>query len=145
MPFAQELEHIRHYLALEKLRFGEELEVQWNIREENFRIPLLSVQPIVENAVKHGLFKKRDGGVIRIESLKINNHYRIRVDDDGVGFDTSAQKPRDGRSHVGMENTKRRIAEMCSGEIIIESAVGKGTVAKVILPKEGQHNEDTLS
>ena len=61
------------------------------------------------------------------------------------GFDTSAPKKNDGRSHVGMENTKRRIRELCGGEIKIESTVGKGTTATVTLPKEGQHHENTVS
>lgn len=133
VPFAQELEHIRHYLALEKLRFGEELEVQWDIREENFRIPLLSVQPIVENAVKHGLFKKRDGGVIRIESLKINNHYRIRVDDDGVGFDPERYRE-DGRPHVGIDNVRRRLETESGATLTIRSRVGYGTTAEILIP-----------
>ena len=145
VPFEQELEHLKKYLYIEKLRFGDMLNIEYDIQATDFKLPLLSIQPLVENAVKHGVGMAEDGGTVKISARETDNAFEVIISDDGVGFDTSAQKPRDGRSHVGMENTKRRIAEMCSGEIIIESAVGKGTVAKVILPKEGQHNEDTLS
>jgi signal transduction histidine kinase len=69
----------------------------------------------------------------------------VIISDDGVGFDTTAPKKDDGRSHVGMENTRRRLKEMCGGEVKIESTPGEGTVATVILPKEGQKHEDTVS
>ena len=67
------------------------------------------------------------------------------MSDDGVGFDTSAPKPDDGRSHVGMDNTRTRLKEMCGGEVIIDSTVGEGTTARIIIPKEGQNHEDTVS
>ena len=60
-----------------------------------------------------------------------------------MGFDVNETKD-DGRSHIGMENTRKRIKDMCGGDVIIESTVGEGTTAKVILPKEGQNNEDTM-
>lgn len=62
-----------------------------------------------------------------------------------MGFDTSAPKADDGRSHVGMENTRTRLKEMCGGEVIIESTVGEGTTARIILPKDGQDRENTVS
>ena len=58
--------------------------------------------------------------------------------DDGVGFDTQAPKEDNGRSHVGMENTKKRLQDMCHGEVILESTPGQGTTARIILPKDGQ-------
>ena len=65
------------------------------------------------------------------------------VEDDGVGFDVNEKKD-DGRSHVGMENTKKRLHDMCGGEVVITSEIGKGTKARVILPKEGQKDENTV-
>ena len=69
--------------------------------------------------------------------------YEIIVSDDGTGFDVNEKKD-DGRSHVGMENIRRRLQEMCGAEVIINSTIGEGTVATVVLPKEEQHHEDTV-
>lgn len=145
VEFEQELEHLKKYLYIEKLRFGDLLNIEYDIQATDFKLPLLSIQPLVENAVKHGVGMAEDGGTVKISARETDNAFEVIISDDGVGFDTSAEKPRDGRSHVGVENTKRRIAEMCGGEVKIESTVGKGTAATVILPKEGQRNEDTVS
>ena len=84
-----------------------------------------------------------DGGTVKISTRETENAYEVIVEDDGVGFDV-IEKKNDGRSHVGMENTKKRLHDMCGGEVIITSVIGKGTTAKVILPKEGQPDENTV-
>ena len=145
VPFTQELEHLKKYLYIEKLRFGNKLNIEYDIKATDFVLPQLSIQPIVENAVKHGVGMKKKGGTVTIATRETDNAYEVIVSDDGVGFDTTAQKKDDGRSHVGMENTQRRLKDMCGGEMKIESTPGEGTVATVILPKEGQKNEDTVS
>ena len=86
-----------------------------------------------------------EGGVVTIATRETDDAFEVIVSDDGVGFDVNAPKKDDGRSHVGMENTRRRLKEMVGGEVKIESTPGEGTVATVILPKEGQKNEDTVS
>ena len=144
VPFTQELEHLKKYLYIEKLRFDDLLNIEYDIQATDFVLPLLSIQPLVENAVKHGVGMKEDGGTVRISTRETETAYEVVIEDDGVGFDVNDQKD-DGRSHVGMENTKKRLHDMCGGEVKIESVVGKGTTAIVILPKEGQPNEDTLS
>ncbi len=144
VPFTQELEHLEKYLYIEKLRFDDLLNIEYDIQATDFMLPLLSIQPLVENAVKHGVGMKEDGGTVRISTRETETAYEVVIEDDGVGFDVNEQKD-DGRSHVGMENTKKRLRDMCGGEVIIESVVGKGTTATVVLPKEGQKNEDTLS
>ena len=78
-----------------------------------------------------------------ISTRETDDAYEVIIQDDGVGFDVNETK-NDGRSHIGMENTRKRIKDMCGGDVIIESTVGEGTTAKVILPKEGQNNEDTM-
>ena len=145
IPFEQELEHLKKYLYIEKLRFADLLNIEYDIRTTDFVLPQLSIQPLVENAVKHGVGMAEDGGTVKITARETETAYEVIISDDGVGFDTKAKRPNDGRSRVGMENTRRRIKEMCGGEIKIESAVGKGTTATVILPKEGQRNENTMS
>jgi sensor histidine kinase YesM len=145
VPFSQELEHLKKYLYIEKLRFGDKLNVEYDITAENFVIPLLSVQPLVENAVKHGVGMKKKGGTVTISSKETENAYEVIISDDGVGFDTSAPRKQDGRSHVGMDNTRMRLHEMCGGEVIIESTIDVGTTARIILPKEEQNHENTMS
>ena len=89
---------------------------------------------------------KKGGGTVKISSVETDSAFEVIVSDDGVGFDVNAPKKDDGRSHVGMENTKRRLKEMCKADIVITSEVGKGTTARVIIPKkEGKANEDTVS
>ena len=146
VPFETELEHLKNYLYIEKLRFDYLLNIEYDIQATGFELPLLSVQPLVENAVKHGVGMKKGGGTVKIASVETDSAFEVIVSDDGVGFDVNAPKKDDGRSHVGMENTKRRLKEMCKADIVITSEVGKGTTARVIIPKkEGKANEDTVS
>ena len=145
IPFEQELEHLKKYLYIEKLRFGKKLNIEYDIQATDFVLPQLSIQPLVENAVKHGVGMKKKGGTVTITARETETAYEVIISDDGVGFDTTAEKKNDGRSHVGMENTVRRVNDMCGGEVRIESKVGEGTVARVILPKEGQPDENTVS
>ena len=138
VPFATELEHLKKYLYIEKLRFADLLNIDYDIKTEDFYLPLLSIQPLVENAVKHGVGMKEDGGTITIATEETDTAYEVIISDDGVGFDPDAPKPDDGKTHVGMENTKKRLRDMCGAHVEITSAVGEGTTARVILPKEGQ-------
>ena len=135
VPFEQELEHLKKYLFIEQLRFGKKLNIEYDIQTTDFDIPLLSIQPLVENAVKHGVGMKDEGGTVTIATRENENSYEIIISDDGVGFDTSVKK-NDGRSHIGMENTRRRLKDMCGADVVITSAIGEGTVARVIIPKE---------
>ena len=143
VAFETELEHLKKYLYIENLRFADLLNVENDIQATDFKLPLLSIQPLVENAVKHGVGMAEDGGTVKISTRETENAYEVIVEDDGVGFDV-IEKKNDGRSHVGMENTKKRLHDMCGGEVIITSVIGKGTTAKVILPKEGQPDENTV-
>jgi sensor histidine kinase YesM len=136
VPFEQELEHLKKYLYIEKLRFADKLNIEYDITATDFRLPLISVQPLVENAVKHGVGMKKKGGTVKIATRETDCAYEVIISDDGVGFDPSSVNAGDGRSHVGMENTRTRLKEMCGGEVRIESQVGVGTVATIILPKE---------
>lgn len=144
IPFEQELEHLKKYLYIEKLRFGKKLNIEYDIQTTDFMLPQLSIQPLAENAVKHGISKKRGGGTLTISTRETETAYEIEIKDDGVGFDTETPKKDDGRSHIGMENIHTRLKEMCNADIIIKSKIGEGTVATVVLPKEDQHHEDTV-
>jgi sensor histidine kinase YesM len=92
------------------------------------------VQPIVENAVKHGTSKKRGGGKVIISTTEDKDHYVISVSDTGVGFDAASPK-NDGKRHMGIENVRQRLSNMCNGSLTIESKVGEGTLAIIKIPK----------
>ena len=134
ISFETELSHIKTYLEIEKIRFEDTLEIEYDIQCAAFSLPVLTVQPIVENAVKHGTSKKRGGGKVLISTREDGEHYIIRVSDTGVGFDPSQPK-NDGKSHVGIENVKQRLSNMCAGSLTIESEVGVGTLATIRIPK----------
>ena len=144
VPFTTELEHLKKYLYIEKMRFADLLNIEYDIQTVDFQLPLLSIQPLVENAVKHGVGMKEDGGTVTIATKETDTAYEVIIKDDGVGFDPDAPRPDDGKSHVGMENTKKRLRDMCGAYVEITSAIGEGTTARVILPKEGQPNENNV-
>ncbi len=138
IPFIRELSHIENYLKLEKFRFGDELKVNYDIKEKNFFIPALSVQPLVENAVKHGICEKENGGTLTLKAYRDGEYIVIEVSDDGIGFDAEKLISEDKeRSHIGIQNTRERLKQMIGASLTIESLPGKGTVAKIrFIPKE---------
>lgn len=136
--FSQELEHTQMYLELEKMRFGESLQVTYDLECTEFMIPTLTLQPLVENAVRHGVRGNPDGkGTVTISSREEEAHYLISVSDDGPGFDTGTKKE-DGRSHIGIDNVRERLRTICGGDLEIESRAGEGTKATILLPKAGK-------
>ena len=131
IPFEQELNHVECYLKIEKARFRERLNIIYSVQCRDFDIPPLSVQPLVENAIKHGITKKTEGGTVRISTYDTDRYYVIEIIDDGVGFDI-----KNTDMHVGLENVRSRIMAMCKGELTIKSTVGVGTRATVEIPKK---------
>ena len=134
ISFETELSHVNTYLDIERVRFEDTLEIEYDIKCVDFFLPVLTVQPIVENAVKHGTSKKRGGGTVKISTEEDKDFYVIKVSDTGCGFDTSKPK-NDGKRHVGIENVRRRLSNMCRGTLTIESTVGEGTLAVIRIPK----------
>lgn len=132
-PFEQELEHIKIYLEIEKLRFGDRLNVEYHIEATDFEVPVLALQPIVENAVKHGICKRVEGGTIRIETRKSGNDRIIVIADNGEGFDTSDIYS-DGKPHIGIFNANERLKNTLKTEMEISSLVGVGTEVTIIIP-----------
>ena len=131
IPFDQEMEHVACYLKIEKARFRERLNVICSVGCKEFNIPPLTVQPLVENAIKHGITKKSEGGTIKICTYEEDTNYIIEIIDDGVGFDTDATE-----RHVGLQNVRSRIAAMCKGELSIKSTIGVGTRVRIEIPKK---------
>lgn len=135
VPFDTELKHIKVYLALEKLRFEEDLNIVYDIQERNFAIPAISVQPLVENAVKYGVGKAINGGTVSIATKRVEDHVVVTVSDDGVGFDPT-EIQQDGRSHIGIKNVRQRLWLMCKATLEIQSEKGKGTVFTITVPEQ---------
>ncbi len=135
IPFSEELQHTKQYLALEKLRFEDKLTIEYDINNTLFKVPALSLQPIVENAVKHGIRKKAEGrGTVRIITECTEDYHIIKVIDDGVGFDTGILDNMD-ESHIGVNNVKRRLEMDLNGTLTFESKVGTGTTCIISIPK----------
>ena len=131
--FSQEMNHVKHYTDIEQVRFPD-MTIQYDLRSVEFLIPALSVQPLVENAIKHGLMGLEEGGIVTISAYETKESYVVDVTDDGVGFDMDAGY--DESKHVGIKNIRGRIEAMCGGTLIIESEIGKGTKATIRIPKE---------
>lgn len=135
IPFQRELEHTQYYLAIEKKRFGSRVRVEYDIGERDFVLPCLSLQPVVENAVKHGICKKENGGTIRIMTRREGRNVYLTVADDGVGFDAKKVLKK-SENHVGLKNVENRLESMCGGHMEMISTVGAGTQVTMILPQE---------
>jgi len=140
---AQELGSIRNYLELERARFGDRLEVRLRIAPETLStvIPFLSVQPLVENAVRHGLEPSASGGRIVIAADDEGTHTEISVEDDGVGMDPAlVQDALAGpvqTTHVGLRNVDTRLRRLygAEGGLVIETNLGAGTMVRMRVPK----------
>lgn len=141
IPFGQELSHVQNYINIEKIRFGDRLKVDFAIGCTQFFIPVLTVQPLVENAIRHGVTKKREGGTVTIRTFEDAFGFVIEVCDDGVGFDP-ALPGCDGQTHTGILNVRTRLENMCGGSLEITSRAGEGTTSIVRIPKE-HHHENT--
>jgi len=128
-----ELNHVRHYLDLESAIYGSALNVVYNIEVANFQLPPLTIQPIVENAVKHGVCSKEGGGTITLSICETDSEYVVNISDDGNGFDTNILK--DAHKHIGINNVRLRLKEQCKGTLEIFSEIGYGTTAVIKIPK----------
>ncbi|MBR0164992.1 MAG: histidine kinase [Lachnospiraceae bacterium] len=155
VPFQKELEHTHFYLSLEKLRFREELQVVYDIQAEDFRLPPLTVQPLVENAVRHGIRKKTGAGTLTLRTRETNDAFEIVIEDDGAGFDTDSlmgDAARDGaiasadketfvsedHIHIGIANARARVERISKGTLQVESMPGRGTTVTIRIPKKGR-------
>ena len=134
IPISQEMKHVKSYLRLEEMRFQDELEVIYDVKVLNFDVPALSVEPIVENAVKHGISQNENGGYVKISTDETEAGYEIKVEDNGAGFNVG-DIGKDGRLHVGIANVRTRLESMAKGTLTIESEIGKGTCATIFIPR----------
>ena len=142
IPFTTEMQHTKAYLELEQLRFGEKLNVVYDLQTTEFLLPTLTLQPLVENAVRHGVRHNLGGaGTVTLSSRETPDHWEITVSDDGPGFDP-AQIAAGERQHIGLQNVRERLQSVSHGELRIESAPGKGCRVTIELPKEAGNYAD---
>lgn len=142
IPFTQELEHVKNYLYIEKLRFGNRVCVDYDLELTNFYIPTLTLQPIVENAIRHGITKQANGGIVKIQTRQVDDEIWIIVTDNGVGVaqnDSASQQ----RSHIGIDNVKKRLQLQCNGTIDITRSDCTGTQVTIRLKGQRLENENT--
>ncbi len=130
IPFSEELEHTRAYLAVEQVRFGGSLFVAFDTPCTQFRLPPLTLQPIVENAVKHGVDPELSPLHIAVSTREEKKRILITVEDDGPGFGAADND----EPHVALNNIRERL-RMMRGELKISQRPGGGTRVTVIVPR----------
>lgn len=146
---AEELKSVHSYVELERARFEERLSVTLQIAPETLAtvIPFLSVQPLVENAVRHGLEPRESGGTIVIAARDDGTHTEITVDDDGVGMQPAELRALltagEVTDHVGLRNVDSRIRRIYGDDhaLVVETNPGAGTMVRMRIPKSQPFNE----
>ena len=146
VPLEKELEHTRIYSEIETVRFPR-IRVEYDIRDNDVQIPVLTIQPLVENAIRHGV-RVRENGIVTVASRRISGFHEIVISDNGKGFDVNKVMQTDreqtgnmnvqyNRQHIGIRNVRERIEKMCGGTLTVESRVGEGTVVTIRIPVDG--------
>ncbi|MFF2014474.1 ATP-binding protein [Paenibacillus sp. NPDC058177] len=148
VPLSHELELVRAYLYIEQERFEDRLSVEWQMEEDmesdkvnGPQLPPLTIQPLVENAVRHGLLSQARGGVLKISITRHAREIRIEVTDDGKGMEpdqvVSLLEPsQQGKGGIGLQNTNRRLKRLYGKGLIIQSQPGAGTTVSFAIPDQ---------
>ncbi|MBP2650747.1 MAG: signal transduction histidine kinase, LytS [Firmicutes bacterium] len=136
----EELTHVRAYLAIEKARHGDKLVIIENIIDStlDYMIPSFTLQPLIENAIKHGLQPKEEGGYINLTIAELANGIEISITDNGVGMNLTAHHPlqKPAGKGIGLINVNERLRGKFGEGLNIISQPNQGTTIKIILPKE---------
>lgn len=132
IPFTSELDHTRAYLAVEQAQHTKSLFVEYDTPHTRFRLPPLTLQPIVENAVKHGLNPDSDPLHVMIRTYYTDTDNVIIVEDNGPGFEAAE----DSKPHAALENIRQRLELMCGGKLSIKPREGGGTLVTVTIPNQ---------
>lgn len=141
IPVEREIKHVRHYTNIEQVRF-DDINIEFDLQCTDFVLPALTIQPLVENSIKHGLMGLEEGGNLKISTYETEEDYWVCVEDDGIGFDESVLYDNDVKRHLGIKNIQGRLEVMCNGKLIIETEIGKGTKATIQLPKKDNRKKD---
>ena len=137
IPFTEELEHTRAYLAVEQVRFDGKLFVEFDTPFTNFRLPPLTLQPIVENAVKHGVDPELEPLYISIHTRDAADGSEIIVEDTGPGMEDD---PSTAGTRTALANIRERLELICKGTLVITDRDGGGTVVIISVPVTERKN-----
>ena len=135
IPFEKEMEHTRVYVDIEQIRFPS-IDVEYDIKETDVSaldIPPLTIQPLVENAIRHGV-RSKEHGVVRVSAYREEDNYVIIVEDNGKGFDPQILSHQDSE-HIGIRNVTERIKSLCDGSVKVESKPDEGTCVTITIPE----------
>ena len=122
-----------------KAEHSSDIKIIFNTPYRAFRIPPLTLQPIVENAVKHGMRSSNDPIHITVAARQMDNAVEIIVEDDGVGFDQACSAD-DNDPHIALNNIRQRLEMMCKGKLTIAPRDGGGTAVKITIPRAGRES-----
>ena len=131
VPITKELEHTRLFTEIEMLRFPN-VRVEYQIEDSAFAVPALTIQPLVENAIRHGV-RSRKEGLVTVSTVRESDTHKITIRDNGEGFDVNDQGIVEG-THIGIQNVKDRIEQVCGGKMILQSEMGKGSNVTILIP-----------
>lgn len=131
--FSKELDHIMKYTEIEKLRFNGRINLITDIGPDDFLIPALTILPFIDNAVRHGVLARKEGGTVSLSTWEEDYYYIVTIYDDGVGFDTS--KIQDENGLQGIPNAKRRLESISGATVEINSVIDKETIVTIKIPK----------
>lgn len=131
IPLERELNHTRIYTEIEALRF-DNITFEFKIEDSDFEIPALVIQPMVENAVRHGVRSKKDGHIL-IHTFEDEKYHNIVIKDNGKGFDN--KQFNGSRTHIGLLNTRLRIERLVNGIFEVESIKDQGVTISMKIPK----------
>ena len=137
--FSEELKNIKAYVNIEKMRLEDKLDMQYDIEEDGFPVLPLCVQPLVENAIRHGIHKRgRKGGRVILRTRSDSQTWVVQVEDTGVGFDVAKmfrEINREGKDSTGLSNIRFRLEKVMGGSMDIQSKEEEGTVVTIRIPK----------
>lgn len=147
IPFAQEVENIEAYTQIERMRLGSRLEIAYQLEDTDFDILPLSIQPLVENAIRHGIHPLgKKGGRVLLRTFSNESAWNIQVLDSGEGFDVvdyASKIDSEGTESTGLKNIKFRLEKIMGATVDVTSVEGAGTCVSVSIPKEeGSHEGD---
>lgn len=135
--FQEDLDHLDSYVTIERVRFPDTV-VEYKFEATDFELPFYTMQPLVENAIKHGTRPTGTGGHVIVATRETDSAIELSVTDDGIGF-VPWTVPDDGKRHLGLVNTRARVEQLCGGTMEVISSPGKGARVTIRLPKNKKH------